>query len=68
MNLWIIAATIIGLLVIAGIVISFTGLTVADQPETIDCKTCEGSCTQDKNCGRASCGAVNGNGACGCGG
>lgn len=68
MKTWIMAAIIIGILVIAGIVVSMTGLTIADeeeQVENIDCKSCGNSCTVERNCGLASCGARTG-GSCGC--
>ena len=64
MELWIIAL-IVGLLLVAGIVVSVTTLTAADEPEEKECKSCGQACTADKNCGLASCGAVSG-GSCGC--
>ena len=67
MNVWIIAAIVIGFLAFAGIMVSITSLTTANQPEEISCEGCGNNCNADKNCGRASCGAVN-SGSCGCGG
>jgi len=72
MKIWIIAGILIGMLLIAGIVISSTGLVAADvvddeeTTETISCSSCGNSCTAQQNCGRATCGAVSG-GSCGCG-
>ncbi len=69
MKVWIMAAIIAGILVLAGITISMTGLTTADE-EPVDaatCTSCGNSCTQSNNCGLASCGARTG-GSCGCGG
>ena len=34
---------------------------------TIKCSSCGGSCSAEKNCGLATCGAVSGTGSCGCG-
>jgi len=67
MKLWIIA-TIIALLVVAGIVVSVTNVTTADEQETetIECSSCGNSCNAERNCGLQSCGAVSG-GSCGCG-
>lgn len=65
MKAWIIVALIIGILVVAGIVISVQGVA-ADAPENVDCKSCGNSCTGESNCGLASCGAVQGR-SCGCG-
>ena len=64
MNIWMVLAIAAGLLVIAGLVV--VNVSGAQQPEKINCSSCEGSCTADKNCGLASCGAVSG-GSCGCG-
>lgn len=65
MNLWIIAI-VIGALLIAGIVIS-ANLETANATEKVSCANCQGTCNAEKNCGLASCQAVNG-GKCGCGG
>lgn len=64
MKLWIIAAIVIGLLLVASIAIS--SISLAKEPENISCKSCGNSCTAEKNCGSQICGAVNG-GTCGCG-
>lgn len=61
MNMWIIAALIVGvLLVAAGTAIAFEG-KISDK----GCASCGGQCTQGDNCGKASCGAVSGK-TCGC--
>jgi len=70
MKAWIITAIIIGILVIAGVVVSMTGLTIADGEagtETIECSGCGNSCSQSRNCGLQTCKAVSGR-SCGCGG
>jgi len=63
MNMWIIAAIIIGLLAVAGIAVALTTTTTAT--EQVKCENCGNSCTAGKNCGSATCGAING-GKCGC--
>jgi len=65
MNLWIIAAIVVGLLLVAGI--AMATFTTADKVAESGCKSCNGKCTAENNCGLATCGAVNG-GKCGCGG
>lgn len=63
MDLWIIASIIVSLLIISGIAVT---MAIAKQgPEIIDCENCEGNCNQERNCGRASCGAIQGR-SCGC--
>ena len=64
MNLWTIMAIAIGLLILGGIALSVA--TTAEKTAESGCKSCNGKCTAEKNCGLASCGAANG-GACGCG-
>ena len=67
MAIWILAI-VIGLLVIAGAVVT-VNLVMANQeaePEIIDCKSCGNSCNRERNCGLQSCGGVSG-GSCGCG-
>jgi hypothetical protein len=57
-----------GLMLIAGFVFVTAGSTedvVTEEPETISCSSCGGSCNQQSNCGLSSCGAVTG-GSCGC--
>lgn len=67
MNIWVIAAIVVGLLVIAGIaVVSMTGYASADKIASGGCKSCNGKCTAESNCGQAGCGAASG-GACTCG-
>lgn len=65
MKEWIIITIIISLVVIAGIVVSLTGSTTAEEPEEISCESCENSCTSGRNCGLPGCEAVYG-GGCGC--
>lgn len=62
MNLITIIAITIGILLIAGIVI--TGFITADIEEPTPC-VYRNSCSLDKNCGLESCGAIQGN-SCGC--
>lgn len=64
MNLWIIAI-IVGLLVIAGVFVA--NFSVAKSSEKISCSSCNGKCSEDRNCGLETCAALNG-GKCGCGG
>ncbi|MFH0831526.1 MAG: hypothetical protein V1886_01515 [archaeon] len=64
MNAWIIAAVLIGLLVIAGV--SFAGISAAQESKQISCKSCGGKCTAERNCGLESCAATAGKG-CNCG-
>jgi len=63
MNVWVIAIAIV-LLTIAGFVVS--AIVTAQEPEKIECSSCDGSCSAEKNCDIATCGAVSG-GSCGCG-
>jgi hypothetical protein len=61
MNIWIIAAIIAGLLIVATVaVLNVT----ANEIKTV-CKNCGTGCTAEKNCGSASCGAISG-GTCNC--
>ena len=64
MNIWAIVVIAIGLLAVAGIVVA--NLSTAQEPEQMSCSGCSGKCTADKNCGLASCSALNGE-SCGCG-
>ena len=69
MKAWLIVAIVIGILVIASIVVSMAGLTIADEQtetEKIECSSCGNSCTTERTCGLATCGARTG-GSCGCG-
>ena len=66
MNIWILAAIILGILIIGGIAV--TALTTQDvkkTTETISCSSCGNSCSAEKNCGLSTCGAVSGE-SCGC--
>lgn len=68
MNLWMISAIILGILILGGIAV--TALTTQDNgtdtsKTTTSCSSCGNSCNAEKNCGLATCGAVNG-GSCGC--
>lgn len=64
MNLWLVAGLAIGLLVVAGLVVA--NVSTAQEPEKISCENCGSSCSLDKNCGLASCGAISGE-RCNCG-
>jgi hypothetical protein len=70
MKMWIIAAIAIGVLLVAGIFIANVNLAKAADTTTNKAPSCSGcsgnSCTAEKNCGQATCGAVNG-GKCTCG-
>ena len=61
-------AVVIGILAIAGFVVSNAGfIKAADTEQQItSCQGCGGKCTAGNNCGLATCGAVNG-GKCTCG-
>jgi uncharacterized low-complexity protein len=64
MNIWIIAAAVIGLIAITGVVfVSSVSATEQDEEQQ---ETCGQSCTAENNCGRASCQAAQ-TGTCGCG-
>jgi len=68
MKTWIIVAIAVGILAIAGIVaanLAFVG--AADSTQQISsCQSCQGRCTDENNCGLASCGATQGK-TCTCG-
>jgi hypothetical protein len=67
MNNWVIVGIIVGLLLIGGITLVSAISTSADKTDAgIKCSSCGGTCTQEKNCGLTTCGAVNG-GKCNCG-
>ncbi len=61
-----IVAIAVGILLIGSFVL-VTALQTDEPVEEIECSTCGNSCSAERNCGRASCGAVTG-GSCGCGG
>jgi len=66
-----IAAMVVGLMVIAGITVvnaySTNDVIEEEQPDTATCgETCGNSCSAQSNCGLATCGATKG-GSCGCG-
>ena len=72
MKTMMIAAIVIGLLVVAGI--AMVNANIDDPTETQNnaisdaspsCSGCGNGCSAEKNCGLATCGAVNG-GSCGC--
>ena len=65
MNTWAIIGIITLLVIIVGIA-AVNAISAPEDVETIDCSTCEGSCSLEKNCGLSTCGAVN-SGNCGCG-
>ena len=66
MNLWIIAAMLVGLVVLAGTFVIALTESPTEIEETTCGNACGNSCTAGSNCGLASCGAVTG-GSCGCG-
>lgn len=69
MKTWILISLAVGLLLIAGIVavntLNTDTTTDVKQGKSLTCSSCSGSCTAQKNCGLATCSAVNG-GTCGC--
>jgi hypothetical protein len=70
MKTWIIAAIVLGVLLVAGVLVANVNLAKAatDVPQTkaSSCTGCSGnSCTAEKNCGLLTCGAANG-GKCTC--
>ena len=69
MKTWIITAIVIGLILTAGIILSATNLVSANdtssEEKTVDCNTCQNSCTSSSNCGLKNCRAVKGE-SCGC--
>ena len=67
MNLWIMAAFVMGVLAIAGIVVASVGVSANEGTEISSCSTCGNTCTAENNCGLSTCGAISG-GSCGCGG
>ena len=68
MNLWIMAAIVVGVLAI-GAVFALNTVVAQDKPANTNagCGSCNGKCTAESNCGLATCGAAN-NGKCSCGG
>lgn len=75
MKLWIIATIMISLLMVAGFAArnfvaaketSNSQENGKDSTGKISCESCGSSCSAEKNCGLASCGAVSGS-KCGCG-
>jgi len=68
MNLWIIAALLMGFLMIAGIAVvnALPSNQSTSKTSQKTCSSCGNSCTEESNCGLATCGATNG-GTCGCG-
>ena len=68
MNWLIFGVIVLGLLVLGGVAVM--ALTSQDKiigsEKTTGCSSCGNSCTADKNCGLATCGAANG-GSCSCG-
>ena len=67
MNLWMISAIVLGILILGGIAVTAlaTQEDTATTVKTGSCSSCGNSCTAEKNCGLATCGAVNG-GSCSC--
>lgn len=57
---------IVAIVAVAGFV-TVNALTqeIAEETPVKQCNSCGNSCTQQNNCGRATCGAING-GTCGC--
>jgi hypothetical protein len=67
MNNWVIIGIIVGILIVGGVAfVSAISTSPANEKTTSTCSSCSGKCTAEKNCGVATCGAVNG-GKCTCG-
>jgi hypothetical protein len=67
MNNWVIIGIIVGILIVGGVAfVSAISTNPANEKTTATCSSCGGKCTAEKNCGVATCGAVNG-GKCNCG-
>jgi len=73
MNKWLMLGIVIGAIAILAVTAINVTTVQAETPqstdaqETIDCSNCGNSCNAQRNCGLATCGAVSGNGGCGCG-
>jgi uncharacterized protein YxeA len=71
MNEWIIAAFIVGVLVVASVsvlALNNTGTdTKAPAVQASKCSSCGNKCTAASNCGSSTCAAAKGTGKCGCG-
>ena len=76
MNIWGILVIIATVLVISGIaIVVYSKPTTANEITSTSSSSCgygedcpyKGSCTAERNCGRSTCGVVNGAGGCGCG-
>jgi len=65
---WMITSAIVLMVVltIGTLAVAFGGDSGTEETETIDCSSCGEGCTQARNCGQSTCGAVIG-GSCGCG-
>ena len=77
MKTWIMAVAIMGLLLIAGVAMTFNAKSISAQTTTNSAigigggscgasSGCGEKCTAESNCGLASCGATSGTGSCGC--
>ena len=64
MNLWIMAAIMIGLIAVVGFVVTAFD-TNKSQEENLECSTCRNTCNEESNCGLSTCGAMQGR-TCGC--
>lgn len=65
MNEWIIAAIVVGVLIMASI--SVIALNSTDKTvQYSKCAGCQGKCTTESNCGSAGCATANGTGKCNC--
>lgn len=64
MNLWIIAAIVIGILAITGVTV-FAFSSAAEESTSCGSSKCTGKCTAENNCGSQICGAAQGK-TCNC--
>ena len=65
MNLWIMVAITIGLIAMAGILVTAWDTSKQREDNNLDCSSCGNSCTAESNCGLSTCGATQGK-TCGC--
>ena len=65
MNTWLITLAIVGVMIVA-VIVGVSALSDKSGTKQIECKSCGNICTEEANCGLASCGAVSGK-TCNCG-
>jgi len=65
MNIWTILTIVIVALVIVGVAVASVNAIQGKQESQGKCTGCNGSCSQEKNCGQETCGAMQGK-TCNC--